>query len=34
MSSNVGFAGGKENAALYFVGLSGNDLIYLDPHFV
>lgn len=32
--SNVGIAGGKENMALYFVGLSNNDLIYLDPHFV
>ena len=32
--SNVGMAGGKDNFALYFVGLSDDDLIYLDPHYV
>jgi cysteine protease ATG4 len=32
---SVGIAGGKENSALYFVGVSdSNHLIYLDPHFV
>jgi hypothetical protein len=31
----VGIAGGRENSALYFVGISDNDnLIYLDPHYV
>ena len=36
MNETVGIAGGKENAALYFVGLSTDrdELIYLDPHYV
>lgn len=33
-SSNVGICGGKEHSALYFVGFSNPDLIYLDPHYV
>jgi cysteine protease ATG4 len=32
--SNVGIIGGRENSALYFVGFSDPDLIYLDPHYV
>lgn len=33
---NVGIAGGRENSALYFIGISdpSNNLIYLDPHIV
>lgn len=33
---NVGIAGGRENSALYFVGISepSNNLLYLDPHLV
>lgn len=34
ISQNVGIAGGRENSALYFVGFSENNLIYLDPHYV
>jgi hypothetical protein len=32
----VGIAGGRENSALYFIGISdlSNNLIYLDPHIV
>lgn len=26
--------GGKKNKALYFVGYEGDNLIFLDPHFV
>ena len=28
----VGFVGGKEHYALYFVGLVEDHLLYLDPH--
>ena len=34
MPQNVGIAGGRENSALYFVGLFENNLLYLDPHFI
>ena len=33
-TSNVGICGGKEHAALYVVGFSCTDMIYLDPHYV
>jgi len=29
---NIGFVSGKENKAFYFIGLSGNELLYIDPH--
>jgi hypothetical protein len=29
---NIGIIGGKHNSAHYFIGESGNKLIYLDPH--
>lgn len=33
LPSFVGIAGGRPNSSLYFIGLEGNELIYLDPHF-
>lgn len=30
----VGMMGGKKNKALYFVGHEGENLIFLDPHYV
>lgn len=34
LKTNLGIAGGREHAALYIAGISGDELIYLDPHFV
>uniref|UniRef100_A0A1I7WTK4 Cysteine protease n=1 Tax=Heterorhabditis bacteriophora TaxID=37862 RepID=A0A1I7WTK4_HETBA len=33
LDSCVGIIGGRPNHALYFVGIAGDRLIYLDPHF-
>ena len=30
----IGIVGGKKDAAIYFVGYQGDDMIYLDPHHV
>ncbi|KAI9015109.1 hypothetical protein BC832DRAFT_527853 [Gaertneriomyces semiglobifer] len=34
MKHCVGIAGGRPNSSLFFVGCSGDNLIYLDPHFL
>ena len=34
MEQWVGIIGGKGNKALYFVGSEGDNLIFLDPHYV
>ena len=31
-STSVGMCGGRPNSALYFFGVSGDGLLYLDPH--
>lgn len=32
LSSSLGIIGGRPNHALYFVGVVGNEVIFLDPH--
>jgi cysteine protease ATG4 len=34
MPTSVGIIGGVPSKALYIVGHEGDDLIYLDPHYV
>ena len=29
----IGFIGGKDYSATYFIGYSGNNIFYLDPHY-
>ena len=31
---NIGIIGGKNTRAFYFIGKCGNNLIFLDPHYV
>ena len=34
IESNIGFIGGKNTRAFYFIGKCGNNVIFLDPHYV
>ena len=34
MEANIGFIGGKNTRAFYFIGKCGKNIIFLDPHFV
>ena len=34
IETNIGFIGGKNTRAFYFIGKCGNNVIFLDPHFV
>ena len=32
MPQSVGMIGGKPSQALYFIGYTGDDVVFLDPH--
>lgn len=34
IENNIGIIGGKKTRAFYFIGKCGNNLIFLDPHYV
>ena len=34
IDTNIGFIGGKNTRAFYFIGKCGNNVIFLDPHYV
>ena len=34
IKTNIGLIGGKNSRAFYFIGKCGNNLIFLDPHYV
>ena len=34
IETNIGMIGGKNTRAFYFIGKCGNNLIFLDPHYV
>ena len=34
IETNIGFIGGKKSRAFYFIGKCGNNVIFLDPHYV
>ena len=34
INTNIGFIGGKNSRAFYFIGKCGDNLIFLDPHYV
>jgi cysteine protease ATG4 len=34
IENNIGFIGGKNNRAFYFIGRCGQNVIFLDPHYV
>ena len=34
IENNIGIIGGKNTRAFYFIGKCGNNIIFLDPHYV